>query len=173
MNQDDLNLAAEIVNSHIYELRFGWDHSDIKQAEATKHVNAEKLIVAVAAALTAARDEAWDKAKAEKEAMNQDDQKVAEKIVNSCKFGYAGNELDPNYVENPDVIEASYKWLVERFAAALTTAKEEQREVDAKKLEQRVIELGNYETRSYRITRRELEVAAASIRAKGNGVKDG
>jgi len=49
--------------------------------------------------------------------MNREER--ARQIVDSCTFGYAGNEIDENYAEDPNVIEANYKWLVERIAAAL------------------------------------------------------
>lgn len=52
-------------------------------------------------------------------------EQLARGIVDSCMFGYAGNEIDKNATANPDVIEASYKWLVERFAAAVAEVRAE------------------------------------------------
>lgn len=58
--------------------------------------------------------------------VSEGDEALVQQIVDSCKFGYADNEVDEESTENPDVIEASYRWLNKRFTAALATVRREQ-----------------------------------------------
>lgn len=66
--------------------------------------------------------------------VSKGDEALVKQIVDSCKFGYADNELEEGSAENPDVIEASYRWLNERFTSALATVRKEAREAAFKEV---------------------------------------
>jgi len=66
---------------------------------------------------------------------------------------------------SPREYASTAKALIDDFEKALRDRDERA----AKKCDDRVIEISNYQTRPYRVARRELESIASAIRGKSNG----